>query len=189
MEKESFFKRYFTVYNIALNGIIAALYAAITIACGPLSYSYMQVRFSEMLNLLCFFNPTCTLGLTVGCLIANAFSYVGPIDMLLGTMSTLVACILIVIYSKFIKNLFSSGIFPVLINAIVVPFTIYISSLGTSNEMILNTKEYFIMFAWVALGEVIAIYGLGYPVFMVLAKKNRSFMKLVNASRNTDFKW
>ena len=189
MEKESFFKKYFTVYNIVFNGIIAALYAAITIACGPLSYNFMQVRFSEMLNFLCFFNPTCTLGLTLGCLIANAFSYVGPIDMLLGTMTTFISCILIVVYSKFVKNLFSSGLFPVLLNALVVPFTIYISTLGTSEEMVLTFNTYMVMFAWVALGQVIAIYGLGYPVFMILCKRTPSFYKLINASRNTDFKW
>ena len=63
--------KYLGVKNIALNGIVAAVYAVITIACGPLSYEFMQLRFSELLNLLVFFNPSFTVGLTLGCLLAN----------------------------------------------------------------------------------------------------------------------
>ena len=92
-------ERIFTVKNIALNGIIAGLYTVITIACGPLSYEFMQFRFSELLNLLVFFNPSFTVGLTLGCLLANLFSTVGPIDIILGTLTTLFACIAMILYS------------------------------------------------------------------------------------------
>ena len=189
MEKESFFKKYFTVKNIVLNGLIAALYAVVTIACGPLSYSFMQFRFSELLNLFVFFNPTTTIGLTLGCLIANLVSTVGPWDILLGTLTTLVACIIMIIYSKFVKNLFTTGLIPCLLNAIVVPFTIYLSCLGTSEEMLLEPVIYFTMFGWVLLGEVVCIMGVGYPLFLLLSKKNPSFYKLIGATRNMDYKW
>ena len=99
----------FVTRMIAANGLIAALYAALTIACGPLSYEFMQFRFSELFNLLVFFNPYYTIGLTLGCLLANIFSSVGPIDIVFGTLTTLVACLLMILYSKFIKNLFSVG--------------------------------------------------------------------------------
>ena len=189
MEKESFFKKYFTVKNIALNGIIAALYAAVTIACAPLSYSFMQFRFSELLNLFVFFNPTTTLGLTLGCLIANLVSTVGPWDILLGTLTTFVSCILMIIYSKFIKNLFTSGLIPCLLNALVVPFTIYLSCLGTLDEFLLEPEIYFMMFGWVFLGEFVCIYGLGYPLFMTLTKTSPGFYDLIGTTRNRDYKW
>lgn len=188
-EKHSFFKKYFTIRNIVLNGLIAGLYTAVTIACGPLSYEFMQFRFSEMLNLFVFFNPTTTVGLTLGCLIANLVSTVGPWDILLGTLTTLVACIMMIIYSKFVKNLFSTGIFPCILNAIVVPFTIYLSCLGTDAYFLLEAPIYFLMAGWVFLGEFVCIYGVGYPVFMVLSKKNPSFYRLIGATRNMDYKW
>ena len=97
-EKQSFWKKYFNVKIIVANGLVAALYFAITVACTPLSYGVMQFRFSELLNLLVFFNPTYTLGLTLGCLLANLFS--SPMDIRVGTCTTFVACILMIIYSK-----------------------------------------------------------------------------------------
>ena len=188
-EKVPFFKKYFTVKNIALNGIIAALYTALTIACGPLSYEFMQFRFSELFNLFVFFNPTTTVGLTLGCLIANLFSTVGLIDIALGTATTFVACIIMIFYSKLVKNLFSTGFIPCLLNAAVVPFTIYLSCLGTTDAFLLEPAIYFTMFGWVFLGEFVCIVCVGYPIFMALTKTNPSFYKLISATRNLDYKW
>ena len=187
--KESFFKKHFPVRVIAANGIIASLYFVITIACGPLSYEFMQFRFSELLNLLVFFNPTYTLGLTLGCLLANLLSSVGPLDIILGTATTLVACLIMVGLSKFLKSLFVNGTIPCILNAVVVPFTIYLSCLGTEEEMLLTPSVYFTMFGWVLLGEVVCILVIGYPIFLLLGKKNKSFLPLIIATRNQDFKW
>lgn len=55
--------------------------------------------------------------------------------------------------------------------------------------MTLSNTLYWTMFGWVLLGEVVAIYGLGYPLFMVLSKKNRMFYPMILATRNTDFRW
>ena len=181
--------KYLSVKNIALNGIIAAIYAVITIACGPLSYEFMQFRFSELLNLLVFFNPSFTVGLTIGCLLANLASSLGPLDIIFGSLTTLVACIIMVIYSKFIKNLFSVGFIPCILNAVVVPFTIYLSTINTSEPMVLDAGLYFMMFGWVFLGEFVCIVVIGYPLFLLLTKKNQRFYPLIIATRNTDYKW
>lgn len=181
--------KYLSIKNIALNGIIAAIYAVITIACGPLSYEFMQLRFSELLNLLVFFNPSFTVGLTIGCLLANLASSLGPLDIIFGSLTTLVACIIMVIYSKFIKNLFSVGFIPCILNAVVVPFTIYLSTINTSEPMVLDAGLYFMMFGWVFLGEFVCIVVIGYPLFLLLTKKYSRFYPLIIATRNTDYKW
>ena len=188
-EKVSFWKKYFTVKNIALNGIIAGLYVALTIACGPLSYEFMQFRFSELFNLFVFFNPATTVGLTLGCLLSNLASTVGPWDILLGTGTTFVACVLMILYSKLFKNLFTTGFIPVIANAVVVPFTIYLSCMGTDAAFTLEPAIFFTMFGWVALGEFVCIIVIGYPIFMALSKTNPSFYRLISATRNMDFKW
>ena len=179
----------FVTRMIAANGLIAALYAAITIACGPLSYEFMQLRFSELFNLLVFFNPYYTIGLTLGCLLANVFSSVGPIDIVFGTLTTLVACLIMIVYSKFVKNLFSTGFIPCILNAVVVPLTIYVSTINTQDPMVLAPGLYFMMFGWVFLGEFVCIVVIGYPVFLLLTKKNKRFNELIAATRNTDYKW
>ena len=182
-------KSLFTVKSIALNGIIACLYAVVTIACGPLSYQFAQFRFSELLNLLVFFNPSFTLGLTLGCLLANIFSLYGIFDIVFGTLTTLLACLLMVVYSKFIKNLFFSGLIPCLLNAIVVPFTIVLGTAGTNDAIPLTVGNYFMMFGWVILGEFVCINVVGYIIFLTLSKRYTGFYRSILATRNTDYKW
>ena len=152
---KSFIKDFFSVKMITLNAFIAALYAVLTIISYPISYSYMQLRISELLNLLVFFNPSYTLGLTLGCLLANFMSTAGIFDIVFGTLATLVSSLLMIGFSKLTKNLFFSGLIPCLINAITVPFIIYLASLGTADEFILESGIFFIMALWTFLVEVI----------------------------------
>lgn len=182
------FKTNLTTKAITANAFIAALYAVITILCAPLSYEFSQFRFSEALNLLVFFNPTYTIGLTVGCFIANVASTVGPLDMVFGTLATLISCLLIVWFSKICKNLFINGLIPSLINAIVVPFVIYLSSMGTSDSFELSAM-YWIMFGWIFLGEFVCITVIGYPIILTLTKKAKGFSNYILATRNLDYKW
>ena len=182
------FKTNLTTKAITANAFIAALYAVITILCVPLSYEFSQFRFSEALNLLVFFNPTYTIGLTVGCFIANVASTVGPLDMVFGTLATLISCLLIVWFSKICKNLFINGLIPSLINAIIVPFVIYLSSMGTSDSFELSAM-YWIMFGWIFLGEFVCITVIGYPIILTLTKKTKGFSNYILTTRNLDYKW
>ena len=136
-----------------------------------------------------FFNPSYTIGLTLGCLLANLASTVGPLDIIFGTLTTLVSCLIMIVYSRFVKNLFSVGLIPCLANAIVIPLVIYYSCIGTPDAMELNLVTYFTMFGGVFLGEFVCIICVGYPLIMILSKKNQSFYKSILATRNTDFKW
>ena len=177
-------KKQKVIRTITANGVIAALYVALTLLTQPIAYSFMQFRVSEALCLLVFFNPWYTTGLTLGCLLANLFSTVGPLDIGMGTAATLIACLLMIGLSK-IKLLFVNGLMPCLVNAAIVPAIIYLSSIGS---MVLTVEEYFIMFAWVFLGEFLAIYLVGYPFFMILSKRHPKFADIVQATQNVDFK-
>lgn len=186
---KSFFKDFFSVKMITLNALVAALYAVVTIICFPLSYSFMQFRVSEILNLLVFFNPSYTLGLTIGCLLANLMSSAGIFDITLGTLATLLSCLLMIGFSRLTKNLLFSGFIPCIVNAIAVPFIIYLASIGTADEFIMESGMFFIMAGRVFLGEFLAIIIVGYPIFMLLSKKYKGFKDLFNANYNLDFKW
>ena len=52
---------------LTVNAVIAALYAALTIALAPISYGPLQFRVSEALTALPFLMPGSVLGITVGC--------------------------------------------------------------------------------------------------------------------------
>lgn len=67
---------------------MAALYAALTLGLAPVSYGAVQVRVSEFMTLLAFYDKGLIPGLTLGCLISNVGSPFGITDMLIGTSAT-----------------------------------------------------------------------------------------------------
>ena len=191
MKKESkfllWFKRNLTIKMIAANALIAALYAVITVICGPLSYvgGSLQLRFSEILNLLVFFNPIYSIGLTIGCLIANLVSLYGIFDIVFGTLGTLISCLLIVLISKTIKNLLLSSLVPCIINALIVPLIVYLYT----PTMEMNALIYLTFFGWTFLGEFICIMCVGYPIILFSSKKYKGFGQLINSTQNFTYKF
>ena len=51
--------------------LIAALYAALTLAVAPIAFGAVQFRISELLTVLPLFTATAIPGLTLGCALAN----------------------------------------------------------------------------------------------------------------------
>lgn len=84
----------FTTRKIALCGIVAGLYAAVTLLTASFAYGPIQFRIAECLAVLCCFEPTMVVGVTLGCFAANIFSTVSALDMVVGTAATLLACLL-----------------------------------------------------------------------------------------------
>ena len=104
------------IKNLALGGMIAALYAGVTVALAPISYGVLQFRLAEALTLLPFYIPAAIPGLFVGCLVANAFSPNGALDMVVGSLATLAAAFL----SRRMPRLWLAALPPVLINMIAI---------------------------------------------------------------------
>ncbi len=98
------------------NAIVAAIYAALTIGLSPLSYGPVQVRFSECLTLLAFYNPRWIPGLTIGCFLANMGSPLGLPDMLIGTLATFLG----IFPMRYMKNSLLASLLPVLSNGVLI---------------------------------------------------------------------
>lgn len=75
----------FTVQHMVRTAVIAALYAAITMALAPISYGQIQFRVSEAMTLLAFIDPLYIPGLVLGCVLANLSSPLGAIDVVVGS--------------------------------------------------------------------------------------------------------
>ena len=163
-----------TVKDIAINGIIAALYVVLTLITYPLSFEGIQFRFAEVLMLLVFFRKDYTIGLCVGCALANLFSPLGLIDAGFGTLATLLACIVLC----FTRWLWVGALAPVVFNAFIVALEI---------SMVYDIwPEYWITCAQVAIGEL-AVMAVGYVIVMIF-KHRSGFMKLIRAKQNLEFK-
>ena len=98
---------------LAQSGIIAAAYAALTLLFYPLSYGLSQLRVSEGLCILPYFTPAAVPGLFLGCIVANIFGGFGLLDIVCGSLATLIAA-----YATYkIKNKWLAPLPAVLANA------------------------------------------------------------------------
>lgn len=78
------------VANFAKAGVVAGLYVAITLLLAPFSFGAVQLRLSELFNNLSVFNKRYIWAVTLGCAIANLTSPLGVVDVIFGSLGTLV---------------------------------------------------------------------------------------------------
>ena len=108
--------------------MMAALYAAVSIVLLPISFGAVQVRLSEALTILPVYTPLGVWGITLGCLITNAYgvaagaNILGAADIVIGTLATLAAALLTRCLRKFrIKGMpIPATLPPILTNAVVI---------------------------------------------------------------------
>ena len=105
----------FTTRDLTFAAILAAVYAALTVALPIPQYAGIQCRLSEALTVPPFFFPAATPGLVVGCFIANLFSPYS-LDVVFGTAATLLACLI----TQRMPNKWLAPLPPVLCNAVIV---------------------------------------------------------------------
>lgn len=142
--------------KVARIAIIAAIYAAVTVLLAPISYGVLQVRVSEALTILPFIFPESFLGLFIGCLIANIFGGLGLVDIIFGSMATLIAGYL----TSKMPNQYLAPLPPVLINAVVVGFIL---------KFVLGAPLFLTML-YVGIGQFLACYLIGLPLLYWLKR-------------------
>lgn len=76
--------------QLTLNGVIAAVYAVLTLA-NPLSFGVLQFRISTLLLPLAVFVPQVRAGLVIGTAIGNLNSSLGVIDVIVGSIVSAIA--------------------------------------------------------------------------------------------------
>ena len=154
--------RKFTTRDLSLAAIIAAVYAVLTLILPIPPFTGIQVRLSEALTVLPFLFPAAAPGLVIGCFIANLFSPY-PLDIVVGTAATLIACIL----TQYMPNRYLAPLPPVLCNAVIVGAEIAWFEGGF-------TAAFWPAYAFnaftVGLGELLACYILGSMLLAVLVQ-------------------
>lgn len=136
--------------------MIGAIYALLTVIFAPISYGMIQVRISEMLMILPFFTSAAIPGLFVGCFIANIFGGQGILDIVFGSTATLISAYLV----SRMSNKYLVPLPPVIINAVIVGWVLHVV-LGF---------PFYLTALWVGLGQLLACYGLGLPLLLMLEK-------------------
>ncbi|MBD3333459.1 QueT transporter family protein [candidate division GN15 bacterium] len=154
---------------VATAGMVAALYALLSVVFLPISFGVYQVRIAEALTVLPFLTPAAIPGLYVGCLLANVIGGMGWLDILVGPLITLVAALvtrwIAVSFKKTNIALALAPLPPVLFNAIGV--SAYLAPLiGVS---------FWFAVQMIAIGQIGACYVLGVPLLMLLRRRKSLF--------------
>lgn len=155
---------HFHVKSLARAGMIAAIYAALTLIFAPISFNAVQFRISETMTVLPILLPEAVPGLAVGCLVANILGGAALPDVIGGTLATLIAAILTRTLRK--KPVLAMAS-PVVINGLIVGPLVYfcyeyqsVFSLGALGFTVFT----------VALGEAVVVAVLGTLLIKALPK-------------------
>ena len=147
------------VLLIAQAALIAAIYVILTcfISAFNLASGAIQVRISEALTILPVFTPAAIPGLFIGCLLSNLLTGCMPLDVVFGSLATLIgACGTYALR----KHKWLAPLPPIVANTIIVPFVLaYV-------YMAEGTIPFFML--TVGIGEVISCYVLGMILYKVL---------------------
>lgn len=157
-------KAHNNVQGIVVNGIIAALYIAVSAAIAPFGFSQIQFRVSEMFNHLVVFNKKYIFGIILGVFLTNLlFSPMKAYDLIFGVGQSLIALLITIVCARFIKRIWVRMV----VNTLVFTFTMFMIAL----ELHLALGFPF-LFTWLttAAGEFV-VMAVGMPVMYAINKR------------------
>jgi len=169
-------KQKISTKNIAICGMIAAVYTVLVLATPMLSYNMVQIRIAEALTILPVITPVAIWGVGLGCFVANLVGWLtganplGAIDTVVGTAASVIAGIITYRLRNFrIRGWpLLSALSPVIVNAIIIGAQLTILVYGGSPSL----RVFLINAAWVGAGQMIACVVLGLPLLRAVERTN-----------------
>lgn len=156
------------VLFITQAAVIAALYVVLTYLAALLGISSgaIQVRFSEALTVLPYFIPAAIPGVTIGCFLANMLTGGAVLDIVFGTLATLIGCVGSYLLRK---HKWLVPIPPIIANMFIVPWVLQ-TAYGV-------TDAYWYLMITVGIGEVISCYVFGMILLFALDKNKKAIFR------------
>ena len=161
--------------------VIAALYAALTVLQGVIAPGTasmaVQFRVSEAMTLLCCITPAAIPGLTLGCFLANfLFMDALPLDMLLGSLATLLAGLAMYLLRniQWKKLPLLAALMPAIFNGVIIGLEIEIFFIDGP----FHFTSFLVQGGLVALGELGVCFTLGLLLYKALDRPQiRGFLR------------
>lgn len=156
------------IMYITQSAMIAAIYVVFTvfIASFNLASGAIQIRISEAMTVLPAFTNAAVPGLFAGCLLANLITGCAPMDVIFGSIATLIGAL--GTYALREKHRFLASVPPIIANTLIVPFVLrYVYNIPGSIPFFMLT---------VGAGEVVSCGILGQILYHALSPlKERLF--------------
>ena len=120
----------FSVRRLAIAAVTAAMYAALSYVAYGFNSAFgpVQFRISEALTLLPFLFPETAWGLFVGCILTNLLSQYGAVDIVFGSLATLLAGL----WTARCRSKWTAAIPPVVCNGVIVSAVVAYGTNGFS---------------------------------------------------------
>ncbi|MBQ1481995.1 MAG: QueT transporter family protein [Erysipelotrichaceae bacterium] len=152
------------LHYIAMAALIAGLYAALTLVFAPISFSAVQVRIAEALNILPMFTPAAVPGLFLGCLLGNLLGGAMLLDVIFGSIATLIGAYV----GRLLKDRRWLVPIPSIVsNALIIPFILrYVYSIDL---------PILLLCLYIAIGEFLGSYVLGQALAQFLIRRKDLF--------------
>ena len=155
-----------TSKSLVFSAMIATLYVVLSFLSNAfgLASGAIQIRISEALTILPFFTPAAIPGLAIGCLLFNLLSGAAILDIIFGTIATLLGAVVSYLLRKPAKKIkwmrFLLPIPTILSNAFIIPWVLK-TAYGISDA-------YWYLVFTVGLGELISCGVLGMILLFAL---------------------
>lgn len=147
------------VRRLVRGALIAAIYAVLCIVLQPISFSEIQFRVSEALTVLPILMPEAIPGLFIGCLVSNLIGGAGIMDIIFGSLATLIASLLTYLLRK--QPAWIALLPVVVVNGLIVGWVLN-AAYGAPLLLSMCT---------VALGQAVVCYVLGLPLLHLFRKR------------------
>lgn len=153
---------------IVMNGLIAGLYVVFTFPFANIAFGPIQFRLAEVLAVLPIFSSGTIPGVTLGCFLANLLNpnNLGPVDIIGGSLATLIAGILSYFVGK--KNKPLGIIPPIVMNGLIVGG--YLPFLLVEEGNPVTAQVVGVTMLSVAGSEAVLLVVLGLPLIVLISK-------------------
>ena len=157
------------ILYLCYSALIGALYVALTWVSNVFGLASMalQVRLSEALCILSYFTPCAPVGMFIGCLISNLTMGSHILDIIFGSLATLIGAYL----GTKTKNKWLVPVPTVIANTVVVPIVILFAY-----TEVRTVGAYLLTAIGVFAGEAVSAYLIG-TVLLLAMEKHKIFKR------------
>ena len=152
-----------TTTDVTWMALVTGLYVAVTLVLSVFSFGVIQIRLSEMFNYLSLYNKRYIVAVTAGVALANIASPLGLIDVVVGSVSTLIVLLINYKITIRIKNMKIK----MAVTACVFAFSMFTVA---GQLTILYQLPFFLNWWVIALGELASMIVGGIIIYWISKK-------------------
>jgi uncharacterized membrane protein len=158
--------------DLTLTAVFAALYAVINVVQSlsvgnPTIYGPVQLRIADaLIPMAALFGWPVVGGVTLGCMVTNAYYFISPVDVFLGPIANLIAASLILYLRK--RRLAAC-----VVGALPIGFIVggYLWFFFPPPD-IFSTPAWFASIASITISSLVSLAVIGYSLLTVMSRKN-----------------